>query len=498
MSTSRMPASVLASSARLNELASPEVKRLEAAERRERDLTDHTEELLHRLRQIPQPAKLPFASDSRAHERENLRQALDAVDRELTAVRTLRTRLVGEVGEPDQIHLERGRTETALLGARSERDRLRDDLVADELASHPRWALASLGERPNTGRERDLWDRAARGLARYRLEHDVTDQHRPLGDRPADSPGADRYERAQAKLEEVRHELGLDVRDEKTPPAQPVLPSKYARLFGTEPTSTLEQALAAARDEILDATDEQLRRSGSADRVLADLDRQAAHQAVRLEHEHAHHTESARNQAARATQLETQAASLGWRHRHEREQLRHDAALQRQHADRHKSDAGRIELALQRLRAAGRHPYEWLKHHAHDLVMSLAAEAELECRREQHIAHEAERAVAQPAEHVRNVIGERPIDDAALADQWERLTRRIECHRLTYGLDVEQYGALGPDPSHLGKDQRAAYKEQCRALAQDIAHHRESRELPLLDQANELTRDDLHEAGRSL
>jgi len=96
------------------------------------------------------------------------------------------------------------------------------------------------------------------------------------------------------------------------------------------------------------------------------------------------------------------------------------------------------------------------------------------------------------------VIGERPIDDAALADQCERLTRRIERHRLTYALDVEQYGALGSGPSHLAKDQRAAYEEQRRALAQDIAHHRESRELPPLDQAHELTRDDLHEAGRSL
>jgi len=43
---------VTALQARLNELASPEVKRLEAAERRERDLIDHTEELLYRLRQI--------------------------------------------------------------------------------------------------------------------------------------------------------------------------------------------------------------------------------------------------------------------------------------------------------------------------------------------------------------------------------------------------------------------------------------------------------------
>ena len=160
------------------------------------------------------------------------------------------------------------------------------------------------------------------------------------------------------------------------------------------------QALAAAQNEVQHATDEQLRRFASADRGLADLDRQAAHQAVRLEQEHAQHTESARNQTARATQLETQAATLGWRHRHEQDQLRHDAALQRQHAARHTSDASRIELELQRLRVAGRHPDQWLRDHARALVMHVACEAELERRQEQQIVDQLERAVAQPPEHI--------------------------------------------------------------------------------------------------
>jgi hypothetical protein len=129
--------------------------------------------------------------------------------------------------------------------------------------------------------------------------------------------------------------------------------------------------------------------------------------------------------------------------------------------------------------------------------VQLAAEAELERRQEQQIGKQLERAVAQPPEHIRNLIGERPTSDAALADEWERLARRIERHRLTYGLDVDQDGTLGPDPSQIGKHQRGAYDEQRRALAQDIAHHREVRDLPWLDQADDLTRDDVHAAGRS-
>jgi hypothetical protein len=112
---------VAALQARLNTLASPEAKRLEAADRRERELTDHREELLDRLQQIPQPPTLPFASDRRAHERQNLGSALNAVDSEMTAVRTLRTRLVREIGQPDQIRLERAAIEGPLARALSER-----------------------------------------------------------------------------------------------------------------------------------------------------------------------------------------------------------------------------------------------------------------------------------------------------------------------------------------------------------------------------------------
>jgi len=140
---------VTALQARLDALASPDVKRLEAAERRELDLTEHSEGLLDRLRQIPQPSKLWFASDRRAVERQNLRRAVEAVDAEIAAVGAIRARLITEVGEPDQIRLERAEIEGALGRAVSERDRLRDELVADELASDPRWAPAALGERPN-------------------------------------------------------------------------------------------------------------------------------------------------------------------------------------------------------------------------------------------------------------------------------------------------------------------------------------------------------------
>ena len=488
---------VAALQVRLDGLSIPEVKRLHAAERREQELTEHKAELLERLRQIPPASKHPFARDRQAHERQNLQRGVDAVDAELAGVRTLRSRLVHEVGDPDQIRVESAAIELALASALSQRDQLRDALVREELSSQPRWVTVALGEPPEAARERALWDRAARGLARYRLQHEVSDENLALGPRPVDAGRTERYEQARAQLERVRHELGLHSREEDEP-FQPVrLPTAYARLFGNTRTAALEQALATAGEPARAMTDEELLGSPSIGRTVVDLDRHAAARAIRLEREQAHHKETAQKQADRATELEARAATLGWQDRRERDQLRRDAALHRRHAQRHASDADRIELELHRLHAAGRHPDQWLQHHGAELAAQLAARAELKHRRERQITHDAERAVARLPEHIRDVIGERPVDPGP-AETWERLARRVERHRLTYEVDVDRDGSLGPDPSQIRKNQRVAYDEQRRSLAEDIARYRETRGLPPLEQVRNITLDDEHALGRSL
>ena len=487
---------VAALQARLDGLSIPEVKRLHAAERREQELTEHKAELLERLRQIPPGSKLPCARDRQTHERQNLRRGVDAVDVELAGVRTLCSRLVHEVGDLDQIRFESAAIERELASALGQRDQLRDALVREQLSSQPRWVTVALGEPPEAARERALWDRAARGLARYRLQHEVSDENLALGRRTVDAGRTERYEQPRAQLERVRHELGLHSREDE--PVQPVrLPTEYARLFGNSRTAALEQALAAAAEQTRVMTDEQLLGCSSIGRIVADLDRHAAACAIRLEREHAHHKETAQKQADRATELEARAATLGWRDRRERDQLRHDAALHRRHAQRHASDADRIELELHRLHAAGRHPDQWLQRHGAELAAGLAARAELEHRRERQITHDVERAVARLPEHIRDVIGERPVD-LGLAETWERLARRVERHRLTYEVDVDRDGSLGPDPSQIRKDQRVAYEEQRRSLAEDITRYRKSRGLPPLEQMRNITLDDEQALGRSL
>jgi hypothetical protein len=484
--------------AQLEALASTEVRRLEAVERRERELLAHQDELQLRAREIPPPPRLPLALDRFARERENLQHALDGIDAELHGVRTLRARLIAEVGQPDQIRAERRALETVVAGARTERDALISELVAQELATPARWAIAALGERPSPPRERQLWDRAARGLARYRIEHDIIDDRVPLGERPTDHVLAEHYERALARLERVRHELGVDApaREHTQPPR---LPPDYARLFGEPRAASLEEALAAEYEQMRALSDEQLRTLAATPAGQIDeLDRRAAVQAIRLEDEHAHHQHTAAKQADRAARLQEQAEELGWRNRHDRGQLRHDTDLHRQHAARHIADAERIELELRRLRAAGRHPEQWLQNHGQQLVKQIAASAELAERRELQIERAAELAMNRPPAHVQELIGERPVSSVRHAQEWEHLAQRIERHRLTYQLDIERQGPLGPEAATLAREQRGAYDEQRLELAAQVAIYREARNLPAHEQVRELTRDREHSLERDI
>jgi hypothetical protein len=462
--------------AQLEMLSTPEVKRLEAAERRERELIAHQDELLARASEVPSAPRLPLATDRHAEERENLNRAIEGARAELHGIRTLRDRLVREVGQPAEIHAERAGLQTALAQATGERDRVRDELVTRELASTPAWSVQALGERPSGRAQQRLWDRAARGLARYRLEHDITDERSALGERPTDPIRAERYEQARSTLERVRHELGVHRSSEEIAPAG--LPSEYLRLFGAERASRLEQALTSEHQRTRTLSDEDLRAVTVDEHdPLQGLDRQGAGHVLRLEQEHTHHLDTARAQTARAEQLEAQADQLGRRDRHQRDQLRQNAAMQREHAARHTADAERIELELDRLAAAGRHPDQWLEQHADALLASIAARSEVAQRYERDIDRQAELAIADPPDHVRDVIGERPVSGVRLAQEWEQLAERIERHRLAHEIDVERHGPLGPDPAQVPAARRLQYERDREKLAGQIDQFRGQRGL---------------------
>jgi conjugative relaxase-like TrwC/TraI family protein len=469
-------ARVEALQAQLEALATPEIKRLDAAERRERELIAHEDDLLARAKEVPPPPRRPLAGDRHAQERENLARAIGGARAELHGIRTLRDRLVREVGQPAEIHAEQAGLQAALAQATDERDRLRDELVTREVASRPAWSAQALAERPSGRAEQQLWDRAARGLARYRLEHDITDERSALGERPTDPLRAERFEQARSTLERVRHELSVHARSSED--MAPGLPSEYLRLFGPGRAARLQEALASEHRRARTLPDDELRRlTRGEDDPLAGLDRHGANQVIRLEQEHDHHLHTARDQTARAAQLDAQAEPLGRRDRHQRDHLRQNAAMQREHAARHVADAERIELELDRVAAAGRHPDQWLDQHADALVSQVAARSQLAQRHERDIDRQADLAMTNPPDHVRDLIGDRPVSGVRLAQEWEQLADRIERHRLAHEIDTDRHGPLGPDPSHVPAARRLQYEHDRERLTSHIDKFRGQRGL---------------------
>jgi conjugative relaxase-like TrwC/TraI family protein len=463
--------------AQIRALKSPELARLEAAERRELVLIAHQDDLTARAQAVPPAPKLRLASDPHSSERQSLERAMGGVRAELDGLRTVRYRLGREVGPPDQIRAKRSALEQDVARARTEREALLRELVTRDLASDPQWAREALGPRPRQRDDRDVWDRAARGLARYRLEHGIDDERIALGERPREPAAVERYERARSTLDRVQRQLGIQVLADDDA-GQIRLPRQYIQLLGEDRAARLEAELPAQLQRLRALPDDQLCALAREEQdTLARLDRPAAQHTIRLEREAVHHGDAARKQAARAADLEARASGLGWRARHERDQLRRDAALQREHAARHTADSERCELELARLRAARRHLDQWLDENGDVIAVGIIARRELAARARRETDMKVERALIEPPAHVVDLIGERPISGVRLAQEWERLAENIERHRLTYQIDADREEPLGPEPSRVAADRRQLYQEQREQLAGDIQGYRQTAKL---------------------
>jgi hypothetical protein len=334
-----------------------------------------------------------------------------------------------------------------------------------------------LGPRPTQRRERELWDRAADSLARYRVEHGIEDRRNALGERPREYAAAERYDQARSRLDSVQRELGVPPFVREMPDAV-ILPRHYVGLLGESRAARLELSLPANVDRMRALSDEQLRElAAEEERAVVRLDRQAAQRTLRVEREHAHHQQIARSQSERAASLEDQASRLGWRARQERTLLRRNAAVQLDHAARHLADVERLELELSRLSAAGRHPDQWLEAYGERVATAIAAKGELALRRHRAIEDQVRVALVAPPAHVCELIGERPISDLKLARDWERLAGSIERHRLSYELDIGIDGPLGPEPTRIAAANRHAYESERNRLVADIERYRETRGL---------------------
>jgi conjugative relaxase-like TrwC/TraI family protein len=202
--------------AQLAALPTQALRRIEDLDARAATITTQREQLAARLAAVPAPRRrLGREHDPHTVERANLTSALHAGERELHATLTQRQRLARELGDPAEARAEREGIQRALAHITGERTQLRDELAKRELHNPGAWVRATLGERPEQPRAREVWENAVRHAARYRAEHTITDPADPLGPRPQQREQLCDWERARTAIERAGRKLGRDAGAER-------------------------------------------------------------------------------------------------------------------------------------------------------------------------------------------------------------------------------------------------------------------------------------------
>jgi conjugative relaxase-like TrwC/TraI family protein len=453
--------------AQLASLATPDVERLLATERRERALIAHDDELAQRLRSLPKPPRLGL--DPYAVERGGLQRAITGAHQELVGLRALRGRLEHQTGPLTEVLAERAGLRERLADLQERRRGVRERLIAADVARPPAWARTLLGDPPRQASARRIYERALAAVAGYRLDHQIIGPD-PLGATPDDPLAARDRRQAVAAVERAQQRLGPTAATQRTP--SPAVPYRHRRALGEQRTRALEALLPEASERASSLPAEHLAKLLDAgEDALRALDTRAAGRTLRLEQHLHEHQQLARQETERARALDHQAQTLGWRQRAERQTLLDTATALRAQVDRHHADIKRIELEVARLHATGRHPDQWVAQHAHAAAHALAAEAEHEHRHRTEIDRRAQRAAHDPPPHIRELLGEPPTTGAQLTRAWQQLAVALERHRLHYGIDIQRDGPLG-HPAHRPRDAAIAYGHDRDRLARQITRLR--------------------------
>jgi len=194
----------------LGALPTRPLARFDALDAIERQLTIEHEQHAERLAALDPPTRrLGRVRDPHADERSFLVTALELDERALSDVRAETTRLRRELGDPDQVRSEREGIQGAIEQLQHDYDQVCDVLVDRELDRCPRWLTEALGDRPEPDRESEIWDRAARAIAAFRLDHDINDGRNALG--PESAVGdthRHEWDQANALIERTQRQLG--------------------------------------------------------------------------------------------------------------------------------------------------------------------------------------------------------------------------------------------------------------------------------------------------
>jgi hypothetical protein len=183
-------------------------------------LAQQRAELTAGLERLASPTRglLGRVRDPDIVERVRLTSALGGIDQAIDRAREAETGVRGRLGDPEQIRAELDGLDRAIAQFEHERNEMLDRVTDRELQAPGEWARELLGDRP-AGSRGHAWDDALRHVARYRLDHAITDTHEPLGPHPADEKQARQWQRARGAIERVErgldrehtHDHGLDI-----------------------------------------------------------------------------------------------------------------------------------------------------------------------------------------------------------------------------------------------------------------------------------------------
>ena len=196
-------------------LPSSQLGELDTAHARVLELTERRSGLAASLERLPGPKRNVVGRERDEHiiDRTRLSSAMDGIDDSLARARETEARLREQLGNPEQIRNELDGLDREIRHLSKQRDGLLNDLADCELQPPAEWAKALLGERPASSPAED-WDRAVRRVARYRIEHQITDSADALGPRPRDRHQAGEWDRAQETVQRAGRRLGRERTDD--------------------------------------------------------------------------------------------------------------------------------------------------------------------------------------------------------------------------------------------------------------------------------------------
>jgi conjugative relaxase-like TrwC/TraI family protein len=192
-------------------LPTSELSRLDTAHARTLELSQNRSELAASLEGLPAPKRSLLGRDRDEHiiDRTRLASALNATDDAIARARHAETSLRQQLGNPEQVRSELDGLDQEIRQLTTERGALLQDLTEREVQGPGDWAKTLLGERP-AGSRADGWDAGVRRVARYRIEHQITDQTDPLGPEPTEPHQAGEWQRAHETVERTEPRLGRE------------------------------------------------------------------------------------------------------------------------------------------------------------------------------------------------------------------------------------------------------------------------------------------------